>query len=71
MNAKRNRTFSPMGSFSRISVSGLTYCDKLAMPFILIELIPQPAKSIAVTLKPSSSRSAMVLYQHQAPKLPP
>lgn len=64
-------TFSPSGSFSRKSVSGFTYCDKLVMLFVSNELTPEPVKSIAATLQPLSSSSAMDLYQHQAPKPPP
>lgn len=41
------------------------------MPFVSNEWIPAPVKSMAVTLKPPSSKSAIVLYQHQAPKPPP
>lgn len=64
------RTFSST-SLSRKSVSGFTYWERLVMPFVSNEWMPEPVKSMAVTLKPPSSRSAIVLYQHQAPKPPP
>lgn len=70
-NMENEKTYSPSASFSRKSVSGFTYCERLVMPFVSNELIPEPVKSMAVTLKPPSSRSAIVLYQHQAPKPPP
>ena len=65
------RTFSPSTSLSRKSVRGFTYWERLVMPFVSKEWMPEPVKSTAVTLKPPSSRSAIVLYQHQAPKPPP
>lgn len=71
MIKNQERTFSPSASLSRKSVSGFTYWERLVTPFVSKEWIPEPAKSMAVTLKPPSSRSAIVLYQHQAPKPPP
>lgn len=70
---ERNKinTFSPSARFSRKSVSGFTYCDRHVILFVSYEWTPDPVKSMAVTLKPPSSRSAIVLYQHQAPNPPP
>lgn len=68
---ERAQTFFPSSRFSRISVSGFTYCARLVMLFVSNEWIPEPVKSTASTLNPLSSRSVIVLYQHQAPKPPP
>lgn len=65
------RTFSPSESFSRISLSGFTYWERFVILFVSNEWIPEPVKSTAVTLKPPSSKRAIVLYQHHAPKPPP
>lgn len=67
----KKSTFSPSASFSKKSVSGDTYCERLLILLVLNKSIPDPVKSIAVTLNLHSSKSAIVLYQHQAPKPPP
>lgn len=43
-------TFFPSGSFSRNSVRGFTYSERLAMVFVSDEWIPEPVKSMALTL---------------------
>lgn len=64
-------TFSPSASLLRKPESGFTYCERLSIALASNKSIPEPLESIAVTLNPHSCKSAIVLYQHQAPKPPP